>query len=143
MLKKNIRFVLLVVLTLTACASRGDKVSVNEIWARPSDSGMNSAVYFAIDNPTNEDESLLEVHGSIAEGVELHKSKQSEEGAMMMEPQESVPIPARETVLFQPGGLHVMLLGLKKDLKVGDSFPLVLQFAHVGDIQIEVTVLEP
>ena len=137
-------FVLLLALVvLSACASAADRLSVDDIWARPSDAGMNSAVYFILDNPTELDDRLVLASGDIADRVELHRSKQTEEGAMIMEPQESVPVPGGKTVQFKPGGLHVMLLNLEQDLKVGDTFPLVLQFENAGDVQIEVTVREP
>lgn len=62
---------------------------------------------------------------------------------MMMEPQEAVEIPAGENVQFQPGGLHVMLVGLKNDLKVGDTLKVTLKFETAGEITVEAEVKEP
>jgi len=59
-----------------------------------------------------------------------------------MIPQESVPLAAGAKVEFKPGGLHVMLIGLKQDLKVGDQFELTLHFKNHADIVLKVIVKE-
>lgn len=64
-------------------------------------------------------------------------------GAMKMRPVESVPLPAGGTVEFKPGGLHVMLLELKRDLKAGDAFAVTLKFEKAGPQTVQVTVREP
>ena len=60
-----------------------------------------------------------------------------------MQPQEQIDVPAKGQVKLEPGALHVMLVGLKKDLKAGDTFTMVLTFAKAGDRDITVTVREP
>ena len=46
---------------------------------------------------------------------------------MKMQPVENIPVPASGSVELKPGSLHVMLFGLNKELKTGDTFPLTLQ----------------
>jgi copper(I)-binding protein len=140
---KNTKYilVLLVSMLLVSACSSGGELSVKDAWARPGMAGGNSAVYFTLDNPASEDDVLLEAEGSVAERVELHLSKM-EEGVMKMQQQESIPVPAESTVEFAPGGLHVMLIGLEDELKVGDSFPLTLRFQNVGEIRLEIPVQE-
>ena len=41
---------------------------------------------------------------------------------------------------FQPGGLHVMLFGLKQPLKAGEHFPLTLEFEKAGKVEVQVQV---
>jgi copper(I)-binding protein len=64
-------------------------------------------------------------------------------GTMTMEPQYQVVIPAKDAVELAPGGLHIMLVNLGKDLSVGDIFPVILEFQRAGDITIEVEVKQP
>ena len=61
---------------------------------------------------------------------------------MQMTPQEFVPIPAGEQVVFKPGDLHVMLIKLHDQLNVGDTFDLTLVFENAGEIALSVTVQE-
>ena len=70
-------------------------------------------------------------------------SKMKDDGTMTMQQQESVPIPANDSVEFKPGGLHVMLINLIDGLKPGDTFDLTLNFQNAGETTVEVTVREP
>ncbi len=46
-------------------------------------------------------------------------------------------------IVLAPGGLHVMLMGLKAPLKEGKAFPLTLSFEKAGTLDIRVEVHEP
>jgi copper(I)-binding protein len=64
-------------------------------------------------------------------------------GMMTMRPVEKVEIPADSTVKLEPGGLHVMLLGLEKDLVVGDTVEVTLTFSGAGEMTLTAEVKEP
>ena len=68
---------------------------------------------------------LIEVRSPAAATVEIHEMKM-DGGVMQMRAVESVEVPAGKTVELKPGGYHVMLMGLKSQLKAGDSVPLTL-----------------
>ena len=51
-----------------------------------------------------------------------------------------LPIPASGSVVLKPGSYHVMLIGLKKPLTVGEQFPLTLTFEKAGNISVTVPV---
>jgi copper(I)-binding protein len=133
---------LLAILGLTQCASSDPQFELTWVWARPADIGMNSAIYFTIKNNGSFD-SILSASSSIAETVEVHRSTAHADGTVSMVMQERVDVPGGERVHFQPGGLHVMLMGLKTPLSAGDTFPLKLEFEHAQDLTIEVTVQAP
>jgi copper(I)-binding protein len=46
-------------------------------------------------------------------------------------------------VEFEPGGLHVMLVNLSRDLKSGDQFKITLNFQNAGDMALDAEVMEP
>lgn len=144
---KNTRIYLLFslfagLLALAACApASGGNLQVNDVWARPGLAGGNSAAYFVIENATGGDDTLLSASSDIAEAVELHMTSM-QDGAMQMMPQENVPVPAGKTE-FKPGGLHVMLIGLKRDLNPGDTFSLTLNFENAGEMSLDITVSQP
>jgi periplasmic copper chaperone A len=64
-------------------------------------------------------------------------------GMMGMQPVDEITIPPGETLTLKPGGYHVMVMDLKKDLKAGDTIPVTLTFAHSGDVDVTATVREP
>lgn len=128
-------------LVLTACGASGSgELEVNDVWARPGLADGNSAVFFVIDNPGAED-ALLSISSNVAGAVELHKTVM-EDGNMKMVHQMNVPVPTGETA-FKPGDLHVMLIGLKNDLKPGDVFTVTLNFENAGERTLDVIVREP
>ncbi|MCS7011768.1 MAG: copper chaperone PCu(A)C [Anaerolineales bacterium] len=133
--------VLILLLYLTACSRPAVNLSIEEAWARPGMAGGNSAVYFVIENLGMPD-NLLAASSDVAKAVELHETVM-EGDQMKMKHLHQVPIPAGEKTHFQPGGLHVMLIGLQRDLKVGDTFELTLTFQQAGDQTITVTVQQP
>lgn len=131
------------ILIMPACAPTSSTLSVAKAWARSMPQGQNSAAYFVIENGTASADTLLSVSTEIAEVAEAHMSMLDANGVMSMQMQDAVSIPARETVEFKPGGLHVMFINLKQDLKTGDTFTLTLNFKETGRIVIEVPVQEP
>lgn len=99
----------------------------------------NGAAYFHIRNHGNAVDRLTGASTPMAERAELH-THLSSGGVMKMRRLDGVDVPANGAVMFQPGGLHVMLLGLKRPLKAGESFPLVLRFERAGALEVVVTV---
>jgi len=135
-----------VTILLSACSTAGaesaEGLSIRDPWARPGPAGGTSAIYFSIENDSEAD-TLLGASASVAGAVELHRSMMSDDGTMSMEHQHSISIPQGETVNFEPGGLHVMLIDLTDGLDVGESFPLTLTFEKAGDVTVMVPVREP
>jgi hypothetical protein len=113
---------------------------IENAWGRPAISGQNSAVYFTIQNLNERDDRLLSVSTDIAESAGIHLTVIDTNGIASMSPQESVDVLAHGIVEFKPGGLHVMLLSLTRDLKAGDTFWITLSFQEAGDVVIEVNV---
>ncbi|MEW5941990.1 MAG: copper chaperone PCu(A)C [Chloroflexota bacterium] len=131
----------LAALLLSACGAPGE-IEVHQPWARSAMQGANSAVYFELHNHSDQDDELLGASSDVAEAVEIHLSSMNDQGMMQMAKQDSVALPVDAEILFAPGGLHVMLIGLTRDLKAGDHFQLTLRFKARADIVLDVVVQE-
>jgi periplasmic copper chaperone A len=142
-MKRRLKFTttILTAIFLVSC-TQTQEITIKDAWARPGIAGGNSAVYFIIDNPTGQDLSLISASTEVSTHVELHMSSHDGHGTAMMRPVELVEIPAQNIVEFIPGGLHVMLIGLVNDLKRGDHFMVSLQFDDIGEIDIDVVVMD-
>ena len=141
-MKKTSLLIFLSLILLSACQSSRittGALDVNNAWARPAASGDNGAVYFVIENGTSQDDVFLSGQTDIASAVELHLS-QVEGDYMSMHHQEQIVLPAGESVEFSPGGLHVMLVGLTRNLSAGDIFDITLVFKQAGEKTVTVTV---
>lgn len=128
---------------LAACAA--GSLHAYEAWARPTPRGDIAAVYLLMHNDTLGDDALKGASTDAARVVEMHGNTSMGTGeaeSMMMMPVERVELPAGQEVVFEPGGLHLMLIDLQDDLNLGDRFTLVLHFEHGADLEVEVTVDE-
>ncbi|HZU85864.1 MAG TPA: copper chaperone PCu(A)C [Anaerolineaceae bacterium] len=140
---KKLILLAVLVFVLAGCAGAQAKLSVSEVWARPASSGDTSAIYFIIDNPTTEADALVKAETDVAMMAELHLSKMDTSGAMIMEQQQSIAVAAGGKTELKPGSYHVMLMKLKKDLAVGDTFEVTLTFEKAGAQKYTVTVKQP
>ena len=144
MKSKIVIFVLLLAtLLVSACGAASGELTIQDAWARPANTGENGAAYFIIENGTASDDSLMGVSSDIATAAEVHMSMGDANGVMSMQMQEAVTIPAGEPVEFKPGGLHVMLVNLTRDLKPGETITLTLNFKETGNVVVEVPVKAP
>lgn len=129
----------LAALLLSAAAGADSGPVVESPWARATaPTAVTGAVYFALRGGSTDDR-LISAATAVAERVELHTHAMAD-GMMQMRRVAEVGVPAGATVEFKPGGLHVMLFGLKAPLGAGSSFDLALRFAKGGTLTVPVSV---
>lgn len=117
-----------------------DGIEIADVWARPANTGGNTAVYMEIRNGSAAADTLIGLQSEVAALVELHESYETDDGMMGMRPANDPTVPARGVKKYRPGGLHVMIMGLNRDLRAGDEFPLILDFASHGADTLTVPV---
>jgi len=138
---RAIRIVLLVaglIFVAGAASAQTGQLTVENAWARatPGKSAVGAA-YVTIRSPTPD--RLVAASTPVAKKAELHTMSMS--GMVMkMRPVAGIDIPANQPVTLAPSGLHIMLEGLTKPLKAGQSFPLTLTFDKAGTRTVNVAV---
>ena len=129
----------LVLVLMASCVGTGG-LEVTDAWARPSPSVSDAgALYVTISNDGSEDDVLLSTQTDRCGTSQLHNTVM-EDGVMSMVHVESLVVPSGGALLMEPGGLHVMCMGLTQPLEVGETFDVTLTFAEAGDRNIEVSV---
>lgn len=146
------RFIVLCWGCLLALSAQAHGFAVGELFVRhpyavPSLAGsQNGAVYFkSIKNSGKKADQLLSAKTQVAQTVEIHEMTMDGD-IMKMRPLSSIDIPAGGEVSIakgNPNGYHLMLLGLKKPLQEGDSFPVWLTFKQAGEVKVDVRVQVP
>jgi hypothetical protein len=101
--------------------------------------GATSAVYMTLVNSTGQADALLSAATDAADIVELHLSSM-DDGIMRMRPVDRIDLPANGQAELVPGGYHVMLIGLTRDLNEGDMIDLTLNFEQAGALELSVPV---
>jgi periplasmic copper chaperone A len=163
--KRNLVSLAASLVALGACGA-DESVAVDRPWARATvEAQPHGAVYF--DLTVDEADVLVgaSIEPSIADHAEIHEVVESDAatedesghlgagddaadhgdaapGMMMRQVEGGLELIADETIVFAPGGYHVMLLDLVEPLEVGDEFDLTLEFANSDDVTVEVPVEE-
>ena len=119
--------------------SAGNKLEVKDAWLRTGASGLNSALYFKIENNTEKPDTLYKVSSDIAQHIMMHETYKKND-MMGMREVKNIVIKPGSSVEFKPGSYHVMLMELKKDLKEGDKINFILYFKSAGKINIKAKV---
>jgi copper(I)-binding protein len=124
---------------LSACQPAETKVG--GAWVRlPAVAGQPGAAYFTIHGGGQAD-TLVAVSAPFALQAEMHESMKGDHGIMSMAPIEDVPVPASGTLVFAPGGKHVMLMSVGPKVKPGDTVPVTLSFASGKRIEAAAKVM--
>jgi periplasmic copper chaperone A len=116
-----------------------DGPRIEHAWARATPGAAKvGAAYLTVRAPAAD--KLVGATSPVAGRVEFH-THADENGVMTMrEVAGGVDLPAGRTVELNPGGVHLMLLDLKRPLKEGESFPLTLAFEKAGKREVTVQV---
>ena len=110
-----------------------------EAWARATPAGVaNAGGYVTLVGAAAGDR-LLAASADIAASTELHLMRMDGD-IMRMRQVEAIEVPAGKTVKLEPGGLHIMFMGLKAPLKAGEKFALRLRFEKGGEATVQVLV---
>lgn len=106
----------------------------------PFAGAKSAAAYMAISNEGEAADRLLGIETPAAQKTSLHATEHAGDGVARMRPVAGIEIPAGETVNLEPGGLHVMLMGLTAPLKEGDMVPATFLFERAGAVSVEFMV---
>lgn len=124
-------------------------------WARTTPAGAaNGVVYLTLSSDTDDELIAVEVPSGIADHAELHVTELGDGGGghvhgggdsgdvATMTQIEALPIAAGETITFEPGGNHIMLIELAKPLQRAERFELTLAFQSGRSLLVPVTVAD-
>lgn len=117
------------------------QLKIGHPWARAT-VGPAGGAFLSVENTGTTADRLLRASTDVATTVQLHTHIKDGD-IMRMREVEAVDLPAGKKVTFEPGGFHIMLLGLKKKLVEGERFPLTLEFEKAGKIVVEIAVDKP
>jgi copper(I)-binding protein len=124
-------------------------LTISNAFARPTAAGGHSgstmgsvsAAYMTIQNSADKADKLVKAETEAAGRVELHETIIKNDVASMQAVPAGIAIPAKGQAELKPGGLHIMLLDLKKDLVTGEMITLTLTFESGTVITFKVPVM--
>jgi hypothetical protein len=101
-----------------------------------------SAAYMVLVNNSANADAIVKAESDVAKTVELHNVIM-ENNVMQMRQVEAIEVPANGQVELKPGGFHVMLIGLTRDLKEGEEVVIKLTTRSGKTIEVKAPVRKP
>jgi len=106
-------------------------LSITEATAKPPVEGQTTGVgYFTIRNTGDTADKLIAASSPATSSIELHTHREVD-GMKRMEKVDGVDAPAGAVIVFQPGGLHLMMFGFAP---TGEEIPVTLTFEKAGEV---------
>lgn len=130
MILTGIALISIVMANMTYSATMAsDSITVREAYIRAVPAGQTvTAAFMQLENSSDVKRIIVNASSPESRVVELHEHIH-EQGMMKMRRLESLVIPASDKTILQPGGLHIMMIGLHQPLKLGQNVTLTLEFA--------------
>jgi hypothetical protein len=132
---------LLAAMAAAAPAMAAD-IRITDAWCPPTPPGAPTAGgYLTIHDTSTKPDRLMGGSSPAAAQVQLHSMTMQGQIMRMRAVTGGLAIAGRGTASIQPGsGLHLMLIGLKRPLKLGEHVPVTLQFAKAGQVSADFVV---
>ena len=132
----------LAALSVSARDFKVGAIAIGHPHARATAAGQpTGGGFLKLDNQGGDDR-LMSASATVSRAVEIHEMKM-EGDVMRMRQVDGIALPAGKTVALQPGGYHIMFVGLKEPLKAGARFPMKLRFEKAGEVEVMVDVEAP
>ncbi|MFZ4755130.1 MAG: copper chaperone PCu(A)C [Miltoncostaeaceae bacterium] len=125
-----------------AKAATKEKVSISGAWVRPSMMGKDMTAGYMKIKVTGTSDTLTKVAVPMSIGMaQLHETVMVD-GSMGMREVKQVVITKGATLKLEPGSYHIMLMGLKSPITVGQKVPITLTFKKKGAVTVTATAVE-
>lgn len=120
----------------------GNSIVIKDAWMRPAPETFNTAFYCTILNNGNYADTLYKASSDISDEVEIHETYKK--GEMIgMRPVENLVVAPHDSIIFKPGGYHIMLMNLKRNAEIKHKNNILLFFKVAGKVKVEVKVRRP
>lgn len=145
-MKSVLSFLCLAILSTGALAHdyTTGSLRIDHPWSRESASQASVGVgYLSIQNFGKASDRLIAVKSALSDNAEVHAMTMTDGVMRMRELKSGLTIPPGGEVKLQPGGEHIMFIGLKNQIKQGQDFKAVLVFEHAGEVEVTFVVEPP
>lgn len=128
---------------LSSCGGEPGEITIEDPWSRqPAPGQPTSAVYGLIKNTTGADVRIVSASTNVTETTEIHETIIDEAGVMSMrEKTDGFVVSAGGSFSFEPGGPHIMLMGIDPDT-YPETVTVTLNFDNNETMEFEAEVRE-
>ncbi len=110
-------------------------VRVTDAWIRWLPANVPSAGYMTLVNTGTVDEALVAVSSDAYGEVSIHQSL-DDQGMSRMRPVDAVALPSKQSVRFEQGGYHLMLMRPRRPIGPGDTVVMTMHFKNAPALDV-------
>jgi periplasmic copper chaperone A len=129
-------------LIVAACGGGATALSIDDAWGRPSPTSSSNAAFYMTITGGAEDDRIVAAESAACGMVELHETTMTDGSMSMRELPGGIPVPAGETVVLEPGGMHVMCMNVQTPLTVGEAVEIQLTPENSEPITVQAEIRE-
>jgi periplasmic copper chaperone A len=135
MLRRSFLLLPFIATTAHAHSFRTGDIQIGHAWALPQIAGQDGQCFMPLFNAGTEADALLAARSDITLLVQLRRNARYDD---LPEPQ--FDLLPKKPIAMRPQAVHLRLLALRRELKLGDRFALILDFMNAGEVEVEVHV---
>lgn len=128
----------LILLATSVAAEEAHVLNIEEHWIAEPPPGVHvAAAYGVITCDCVKTDRLVSVAVSGAAMSEFHATTSGDDSVVAMRPlDDGIAIGPGTPIVLEPGGLHIMIMGLEERPRAGDRIPVTLEFEKTGTVEI-------
>lgn len=135
MIRRSVLLLPLMAVTAHAHSAKVGDMLIGHAWALPGDAGQDGQCFIPLLNSGKTEESLIAARSDVCLAIQLRHNARYDDP-----PELQFDLAPNKPIAMRPQAVHFRLLGLRKDLKLGESFALVLDFLNAGEAELEVRI---
>lgn len=114
--------------------------TISGAWVRPPQGMDRPAAGYLVITGGSQADALLSASSPVAGSVEIHETTTDASGMTGMHPVSRIEVATGATVSLQPGGYHLMFMGVTGTIEVGGKVRIDLTFEKAGKITVQAEV---
>jgi periplasmic copper chaperone A len=128
-------FLPMIATVANAHSYKSGNIKIGHAWAKPASAGLDGQCFMPLLNTATEADALVAARSEQCLAIQLRRNARYDDL-----PETQFALATNKPIAMRPQAVHLRLIGLRKELKLGDRFKLVLDFLNAGEVELEVYV---
>ena len=134
----NLRYLIALFLVIFTLPLKADIMIKDAIAVTSTPKSKSGAIFMIIHNNSQNIDRLLSAQTGVSKMAQMHSSEMDGDVMKMVHVEDGFEVPSHGRLTLEPGGKHIMLMGLSGTLEKDSYFNLILEFENTGQIEVEV-----